>query len=244
MFKSLPATALALSLNLLGGLLATAQAAPVPLFNFESQALLTAPGIGSSAGTVVVESVDTSSLFNFSGVQGWVGGVTKQLLMDTNGGVPFFGDVVSVFDYSFASGAATTYGFSYTFLTNQVVGGGGSNDYFQVVLFDAFNTQVTLAYEDAATSLLTSNSPIPNTGPKTVAFNVGPGSYTVEFLVGTSQQGCAPGGSVCVPTFAVINGAVPEPGSWALVLLSLGAAGWAARRPAGLTATGPRRAAA
>lgn len=210
----------ALAATLLGGAMAPALAARVSLFDFDNQTPFAAPTNGAAMGSVLVEG--SSSSANISGVQGWVPRLSQQLLLDTSLGTPYFGDVVSSFGYSFNANLADSYGFSYAFLSNQAIGAGGVPDYFQVLLLDAFNTQTLLVGIDAFSAVLDGAGPIPSTGPREVFFNVATaGLYTVQFLVGTSQAGCADGSS-CIPTFAVVNG-VPEPASLALVLLALGA---------------------
>lgn len=210
----------------------TATALPIPLFDFENQALFTAPTFGTSGGLAIVEDG------TLSGSQP-TGNRKQQLLLDTQGTgdftgikgfyvVPALPVAISYFQYGFSVAAITTFQFSYNFLTNQ---GATAGDFFVGALFDGANAQTNLFAESASGSALMASASgyLFETGTKFLEFTVGPGSYTTEFILGTDQQGCLTGGT-CIPSAGLLN-SVPEPTTLALVALALVGAASSRVRP-------------
>lgn len=227
--------ALSAALGLVAALSAgTALASAKPLFNFEDQAWGAPPAFGTSVGTVVVDDGF------FTGAPPY-GLRTKQLLIDSQGTSDFSGVLgsyvvpaipasISYFQYSFTVAVATTFQYTYNFLTNQ---DRQSGDFFVAALFDGVMTQTNLAAESASGSTLFASPSfyLWETGTQLREFTVGAGSYTAEFIIGSNQSGCLNNG-LCIPTGVVLN-SIPEPTSLALVALALiGVAAPRARRAA------------
>ena len=206
---------------------APALAAGAPLFIFDSADLYLTPSIGTVQGLAVV---DDGLL---AGNTPW--GRPYQLLMDSQGlalgdpaltflgAIPFPTNVpeaLTIYQYGFTAAIATTYQFTYNFLTN--FGAGTAGDFFHAALFNAANAQTELAYADTISSGLFASSSLYlfETGYKVVEFTVAAGTYTAQFILGTDQAGCVIPAGTCIPTGVVLN-SVPEPTTLALVALAV-----------------------
>lgn len=229
--------AIAAALGLVAALSASsAMAAAAPLFNFESEALFAPPSFGTSIGTV---AVDDGSLTGLSPSSYSLR--TRQLLIDSQSAADYSGILgafsiavpgslsISAFQYSFSVAMATTFQFTYNFLTNTDPSAPNTFEVFSADLFDAALNETSLALEATGISSFVASATGYGyeTGNKYVEFLVGPGNYTAQFLVVTDQTGCINSQGVCIPTGVVLN-SVPEPATLALVLVAL--AGIAAPR--------------
>ena len=215
---------------------ASAPALAVPLFDLNAQTVGVAPTFGSSFGLV---GVDDGAYFTSASPAAFGAGLTKQLYVDNTGStslggwlglygstVPAFGATVSLYQFTFTAAVATNYTFAYNVLTNQAPGVVGDNFAFGIVNAGV-RTILGTVFSNAAFVPSTSGFAY-ESGIKGVAFDVAPGTYTVEFVMGTSQFDCRTGGPACIPGGVIIAGAIPEPRTYAmfaaglLVLLALG----------------------
>ncbi len=201
----------------------SAQATPTPLFDLNNEPLYGTPTFGVSTGLAII---DDGSLTGTTPVQGR----RHQLLLDSQGttdfsnvlgshNVPAFPVAISTFTHSFTTAVATTFQFTYNFLTSQDSGG---KDFFVASLYDAALTQLDLAFESSGGSTLFASASgyLWETGTRYVEFSVGAGTWTTQFILGTNQTGCVDFQSACIPTGVVIN-AIPAPTTLALVALAL-----------------------
>ena len=220
--------AIAAALGLVAALSAsTAMAAATPLFGFESEALFAPPSFGTSIGTVAVDDGSLTGLLPSS-----YSLRTRQLLIDSQSAGDYSGILgafsiavpgsfsISAFQYSFSVATATSFQFTYNFLTNN--GPANSFEVFSADLFDTALNETSLAFEATGISSFVASASNYGyeTGNKYVEFLVGPGNYTAQFLVITDQTGCINSQGPCIPTGLVLN-SVPEPATLALVLVAL-----------------------
>lgn len=225
------------------GLVAAFAAAPAlaatPLLDFSGETVGDVPSFGSSFGLLVVDD----GLFSGADPGDFAPTVTQQLYMDI-AGTTSFGVVqglytvpfpplvaaVSVFQMPLMVAAPTTFTFSYNVLTNLPPGSYG--DFFAAGLISGGSTTVLSNNLDTSGYVLSGSGFGWESGIKTVTFDVMPGSYTVEFVMGTTQAGCATGG-LCIPSGVVIA-AIPEPGTYLMFAAGLlGLAAFVRRRRQG-----------
>lgn len=223
------------ALGLVAAFAASPALAATPLFSFNSETVGETPSFGSSSGLLVVDD----GTFSGADPSAFGAGVARQLYLDVAGitsfsvilgtySVPFPPPVssFSVFQMPLMVAAPTTFSFSYNVLTNNAPGTSG--DFFAAGLISGGVT-TTLATSVDTTGYTLSGSGFGwESGIKTVSFEVMPGSYTVEFLMGTTQAGCATNG-LCIPS-GVVVAAIPEPGTYAMFALGLLALGFFVRR--------------
>jgi hypothetical protein len=221
------------------GLLAAALAAPAlaatPLLDFTGETVGNEPSFGNSFGLLVVDD----GVFTGANPGDFAAGVTRQLYMDIAGTsnfgvvlgsyvVPFppLVAAVSVFQLPLMVTDTTTYTFSYNVLTN--LPPGASGDFFAAGVIGGGGTTVLTNSLDTSGYGLSGSGFGWESGIKTVSFEVMPGNYTVEFVMGTTQSGCASGG-LCIPSGVVIA-AIPEPGTYLMFAAGLLALGVFVRR--------------
>jgi hypothetical protein len=221
------------------GIVAAVAAAPVwadtPLLDFSGETVGSVPSFGTSVGNLVVDDG------SFTGAlpSAFDPSVTRQLYLDIAGTsnfgailglytVPFppLVSAFSVFQLPLTVAAPTTYTFSYNVLTNMPPGTTG--DFFAAGLITGSGTTVLSNSLDTSSYVLSSSGFGWESGIKTVSFAVMPGNYTVEFVMGTTQAGCASNG-LCIPSGVVIA-AIPEPGTYLMLAAGLLALGVYVRR--------------
>jgi hypothetical protein len=147
---------------------------------------------------------------------------TDPFLLDTRGGVSGEGLLASSARLSlqFDAVAGQSYTYSYQWFTDL---GPDSLDlaFFSGDITDANGFNISSVLESNLTSeLLPATEALLSTGLRRVEFTaLTSGLFSAEFLVGTTQAGCASGGD-CQRSFVRLQG-VPEPGTLALAGLAL-----------------------
>jgi hypothetical protein len=223
------------AIGLVAAFAAVPALAATPLLDFSGETVGNVPSFGTSFGLLVVDD----GSFSGADPSAFDASVIKQLYLDiagtTNFGVvqglytvpfPPLVAAASVFQMPLMVAAPTTFSFSYNVLTNLPPGAVG--DFFAAGLISGSGTTVLSNSLDTSGYVLSSSGFGWESGIKTVTFDVMPGSYTVEFVMGTTQSGCATGG-LCIPSGVVIA-AIPEPGTYVMFAAGLLALGVFVRR--------------